>query len=104
VCYIVTHSVRLPDLEFSEYFYDHNHEHNVDEFDVLDAIIGRRIVVSRQYVRDGKPRRRIICKGDSEYLTVVCQPAEDFWWVLSAYPCGASDERRGRDARVGEET
>jgi hypothetical protein len=35
--------MKLPDLAFSEYFLDRNHEHNVDAEDVLDALIGRVI-------------------------------------------------------------
>ena len=93
--------MRLPDLRFSEYFEDQNHRHNVDEDDVLDAIVGRRIVISAEYRRGDERRRRILCKGDGEYLTVICQPVRDFWWVLSAFPSGKNDVRRARVARVG---
>ena len=75
----------------------------MDEDEVLDAIVGRRIVISREYMRSGKPRRKMLCKGESEYLTVICEPANDFWWILSAFPGNESDARRARAARVGEE-
>ena len=54
----------LPDLAFSDYFRDHNHEHNIDEEDVDDAVFGRRILITREYVEDGKRRRRIYAKND----------------------------------------
>jgi len=34
-----TNEVKLPDLAFSEYFYDHNHQHNITAEDVLDAVV-----------------------------------------------------------------
>jgi len=95
--------MRLPDLAFSEYFHDHNHQHNVDDADVLGAIIGRRILISAEYRRDGKRRRSILCKGDAGYLTVVCEPADTFWWVLSAYPSRKSDAKRAKAERIGED-
>jgi hypothetical protein len=97
------HGVVLPDLQFSEYFEDHNHVHNVDENDVLDAVIGRRIIISGPYRRHGKIRRRILGKTDSDYLTIICEPAKEFWWVISAFPSGENDVRRARAASVGDE-
>jgi hypothetical protein len=102
MCYTVARVV-LPDLRFSEYFQDQNHRHNVDEEDVIDAVIGRRIHISAPYRHNGKLRRRILGKTDSDYLTIICEPAEDFWWVLSAFPSGESDERRARAVNVGDE-
>ena len=95
--------MRLPDLAFSDHFQDHNHEHNVDEDDVLDALIGRRIHISSRYQRNGRARRKILAKTDSQYLTVICEEADAFWWVLSAYPSRKDDVRRARTAGVGNE-
>lgn len=103
VCYNVARMRRLPDLRFSEYFEDHNHVHNVGEDDVLEAIVGRRILVSREYTRERKRRRRILAKTDSDYLTIICEPEEEFWWVISAFPSQDYDVRRAREARVGDE-
>jgi hypothetical protein len=33
---------------------------------------------------------------------VICEPAETFWWVLSAFPSGKNDARRARAVGVGE--
>jgi hypothetical protein len=96
--------VRLPDLRFSEYFADQNHRHNVDEVDVLDAVIGRRIHVSAAVSQSGKTRRIILAKGESDYLTIVCEPARrGFWWVLSAWPSTRAEVRRAKRVGVGEE-
>jgi hypothetical protein len=95
--------VRLPDLRFSEYFLDQNHRHNLDDGDVIDAVIGRRILVSRPYERNGQTRRRILAKTESEYITVICEVADTFWWVLCAFPSGTSDARRAKASNVGQE-
>jgi hypothetical protein len=95
--------VRLPDLRFSDYFEDQNHQHNVDEGDVLDAVFDRRIHVSKAYRRDDRMRRRILAKTDSDYITVVCEEAEEFWWVLCAFPSDDKDARRARELGIGEE-
>lgn len=97
------HGAVLPNLRFSEYFEDHNHVHNVDENDVLDAVVGRRIIISGPYPRHGTIRRRILAKTDSDYLTIICEPAREFWWVISAFPSGDRDVRRARAAGVGDE-
>ncbi len=94
--------MELPDLRFSEYFEDRNHEHNIDRGDVIDAIVGRRIHISRAYERDGRLRRKILAKSDSDYLTIVCEEGDGFWWVLSAYPSRNTDARWSRDAGIGE--
>jgi len=97
------HTVRLPDLKFSEYFLDQNHQHNLDEDDVLDALIGRRIHVSGPYKHKRKTRRKILAKTNSDYITVICEEADRFWWVISAFPSGQADVRRARAAGIGEE-
>jgi len=97
------HNARLPDLRFSEYFLDQNHHHNIDDADVIDAVFGRRIHISGPYERNGKVRRRILAKTESDYITVICEVAEHFWWVISAFPSGDADVRRARAARIGEE-
>lgn len=102
-CYNVAQYVRLPDLRFSEYFFDQNHRHNIDDADVIDALAGRRIHVSAAYERNGKVRRRILAKTESEYITVICEVAGDFWWVISAFPSGEPDVRRARAVGIGEE-
>jgi len=89
-------------LRFSAYFDDQNHRHNVDESDVLDAVVGRRVLVSAAYVRAGKTRRMILAKGNGPYLTIVCEPGAGFWWVLNARPSSASERRRAKAVRVGE--
>ncbi len=95
--------MRLPDLRFSDYFLDQNHRHNIDDEDVIDAVLGRRIHVSGPYERNGRMRRRILAKTDSDYLTVICEEAEHFWWVISAFPSTEIDVRRARAAGIGEE-
>jgi hypothetical protein len=90
-------------LAFSEHFLDENHLHNLDEADVLDAVIGRRIHISKRFKRNGKTRRLILAKTDDEYITIVCEESADFWWVLSAYPSDSSDRKRAREQGVGEE-
>lgn len=97
------HSVRLPDLRFSEYFIDQNHLHNLDEEDVIDAVIGRTILISGPYTRNAKRRRKILAKTDSEYITVICEEAEGFWWVISAFPSSDAETVRAKSARVGRE-
>ena len=96
--------MRLPDLAFSDYFLDHNHRHNIDEEDVLDAIYGRRILITREYFEDGKRRRRIYAKNDEAYLRIIVEPTDEgFWWILSAYPANRSEMKRMRQCRVGDE-
>jgi hypothetical protein len=98
----VAQIVRLPDLAFSEYFGDHNHQHNLSEQDVMDALIGRRIHISARYRHDGKLRRRILAKTDSNFITVICEEADTFWWVLSAFPSAKADIDRARSMGIGE--
>lgn len=95
--------MRLPDLTFSEYFLDHNHEHNVDEEDVLDAVLERRILISGAYTKNQKTRRAVLAKTDSNYITIICEEADDFWWVITAYPSGDTERKRAKAATVGKD-
>ena len=95
--------MRLPTLRFSEYFLDHNHEHNIDDIDVSDAIRNRHVLISREFFRHGQRRRIILARNENAYMRVIVQPAETFWWVLSAYPASDWEIARARRARVGDE-
>jgi uncharacterized DUF497 family protein len=94
---------KLPALRFSEHFLDQNHRHNIDEHDVIDAIASRRIYVSGLYRRkaDGKPRRMMLAKSESSYITIFCEPAAEFWWIISARPSNDIEIARARAYNVG---
>lgn len=93
---------RLPDLDFSEYFLDHNEsEHNISASQVLDATIGRRVHVSREFTHDGKRRRLVLAATDDTVMTIVLEPADGFAWVISAFPASRAEKRRARDHQIG---
>jgi len=45
----------------------------------------------------------ILAKTDSDYLTIVCEEADRFWWVISAFPSEGPEKKIARQQRVGEE-
>jgi hypothetical protein len=95
---------RLPDLAFSEYFMDHNEsEHNITAEQVLDATVGRRILVSREFARDGKRRRLILASTDDTLMQIVLEPSDGFAWVIGAYPASRADRRVARLKKIGQD-
>jgi hypothetical protein len=95
-----------PDLSFSSYFQDHNHSHNIDEEDVIDAYYGRRVSFSKLYMRNGKPRREVLARNDHAYMVIIVEPRVDAgvetWEVLSAFPADANDIKRARKSKIGD--
>jgi hypothetical protein len=97
-----------PDLEFTGYFRQHNHVHNIDEGDVVDAYFGRRVQFSKLYKHDGKPRREILAKNDDTYMVIFVQPVdrngEEVWQVLTALPANEEQKKQAKRLRVGDFT
>jgi uncharacterized DUF497 family protein len=96
---------RLPDLEFSEYFLDHNEsEHNISATQVLDATIGRRVDITREFTRDGKRRRLVLAATDDTVMKIVLEPADGFAWVISAFPASQAERRLARRHKIGNDS
>lgn len=73
----------LPDIEFTEYFDDHNEsEHNIGQLEVVEAIFfGEKI------------HRKILYRTADLYITVFVDPSREPWRILSAIPSKGTDRR-----------
>lgn len=95
MCYICG-TLRIPGVAFTEKFDDHNEaDHNIGQAEVVNAIFFEEFIhVSGVYKDNGRARRKILGCTDGLYMTIIVEPSESQWRVLSAMPSDDADRAR----------